>query len=137
MAGPLSNDHDSPMAEINVTPLVDVMLVLLIIFIVLAPLFAQALRVELPAADAPPLAEPQLIDVVINAHGQITIADQTVETIDNVSEIIQDALASQPEAIVRIGGDDKTDYGIMAQVIAEIQDGGGEKLAFATRQAAQ
>ena len=134
MAGPLSNDHDAPMAEINVTPLVDVMLVLLIIFIILAPLFAQALRVELPATEAPPLAEPQLIDVVVNAQGKITVADQAVDTIDAVSDVIREALTSHPEAIIRLGGDDKTDYGIMAQVIAAIQAGGGEQLAFATRQ---
>ena len=134
MAGALHDNHDVPMAEINVTPLVDVMLVLLVIFIILAPLFAQALRVELPAADAPPLDEPVLIDVVVNAEGQITVADEPMRDIEEVSIAVSDALRTEPEAVIRIGGDDATNYGLMAKVIGAIQAGGGEKLAFATQQ---
>lgn len=134
MAGALHDNHDEPMAEINVTPLVDVMLVLLVIFIILAPLFAQALRVELPAAESPPLDEPVLIDVVVNAQGQITVADQTVKNMEEVSIAVSDALRQQPEAVIRVGGDDATNYGLMAKVISAIQAGGGEKLAFATQQ---
>lgn len=134
MAGALHDNHDEPMAEINVTPLVDVMLVLLVIFIILAPLFAQALRVELPAAEAPPLDEPVLIDVVVNAQGQITVADQPMQSVAEVSIAVSDALRQQPEAVIRVGGDDQTNYGLMAKVISAIQAGGGEKLAFATQQ---
>ncbi len=133
MAGPLSSEHENPMAEINVTPLVDVMLVLLVIFIILAPLFAQALRVDLPAAEAPPLDEPRLIDVVVDAGGTITVADQPM-AVEDVPRAISEALQRDPKAVIRLGGDDKTDYGIMARVIAAIQEGGGEQLAFATKQ---
>lgn len=133
MTGALHDNHDTPMAEINVTPLVDVMLVLLVIFIILAPLFAQALRVDLPAAEAPPLDEPKLIDVVVDAGGKITVADQAV-TIDEVPNAVSNALRLDPKAVIRLGGDDKTNYGIMTKVIAAIQEGGGEQLAFATKQ---
>lgn len=72
MAGRALASNDTPMAEINVTPLVDVMLVLLVIFIVMAPLFAQALRVDLPQAEAPPLAEPRILDVELMRSGSCT-----------------------------------------------------------------
>ena len=132
MSSKLHVDHEAPLAEINVTPLVDVMLVLLVIFMILSPLFAQALRVNLPALDAPALSEPRLLDVVVHSDGRIECAGQTVTLTELASKIGQE-IALQPETVLRLGADEATDYKHVAEVIATLQQAGGERLAFATR----
>lgn len=123
-----------PMSEINVTPLVDVMLVLLVIFMILSPLFAQAMRVNLPAVDAPALSEPRLLDVVVRSDGNIEYAGQVV-TLDELGKRVRQEITAQPETVLRLGADEATNYKHVAAVIAALQQAGGEKLAFATRPA--
>jgi biopolymer transport protein ExbD len=132
MAGRALSSNDTPMAEINVTPLVDVMLVLLVIFIVMAPLFAQALRVDLPQAEAPPLAEPKILDVEITRAGEVRVDHQPVAAL-GLPGTIRKALAATPELVIRLGADQAVPYGQVAQVIADLQQAGAEKLAFATQ----
>jgi len=131
MATRTLSNNDAPMAEINVTPLVDVMLVLLVIFIVMAPLFAQALRVDLPQTQAPPLAEPKVLDVEITREGNLRVDHRPV-TAQSLPAAIRDALAVNPDLVVRLGADQAVPYGRVAQVIADLQQAGAGKLAFAT-----
>jgi biopolymer transport protein ExbD len=134
MASKLHVDHEAPLAEINVTPLVDVMLVLLVIFMILSPLFAQALQVDLPSVNAPSLSEPKVMDVVVKADGQIESSGQPVE-LEQLGTEVQKALQQDPKTVLRLGADASVDYGRVAAVIAVLQQAGGERLAFATRQA--
>lgn len=136
MASHLNADHEAPLAEINVTPLVDVMLVLLVIFIVLAPLFAQALKVDLPKVDAPALAEPTLIDVVVHSNQRIEIGKVTV-SLPQLEPVLRQQLKAEPEAVVRLGADTSVNYGVVAEVLAHIQNAGGNRLAFATKSAGE
>jgi biopolymer transport protein ExbD len=131
MATRTQSNNDAPMAEINVTPLVDVMLVLLVIFIVMAPLFAQALRVDLPQTQAPPLAEPKILDVEITRAGDVRVDHQPVAA-QALAATIRNALAATPDLVIRLGADQAVPYGQVAQVIADLQQAGAEKLAFAT-----
>lgn len=135
MASQLNTGHDAPMAEINVTPLVDVMLVLLVIFIILAPLFAQAMKVNLPDVDAPALAEPVIIDVVVHKNHAVEVGKQRV-ALEQLETTVRARLQAQPDAVVRLGADSGVDYGAVAQVLAHIQSAGGSRIAFATRGAA-
>jgi biopolymer transport protein ExbD len=131
MATRTLSNNDAPMAEINVTPLVDVMLVLLVIFIVMAPLFAQALRVDLPQTQAAPFAEPKVLDVEITREGDLRVDHQPVAA-QSLPETIRNALTANPDLIVRLGADQAVPYGRVAQVIADLQQAGVGKLAFAT-----
>ncbi|MDY6943254.1 MAG: biopolymer transporter ExbD [Pseudomonadota bacterium] len=132
MAGRTHKSHGQPVADINITPLVDVMLVLLVIFIVLAPLFSQALRVELPAADAPPLAEPVVVEVTLAADGALAV-DGTSVPLEQIPRAISQALDEQPDAVIRLDADQAVRYARVAETISAIQAGGGERLAFATQ----
>ena len=132
MSSKLHVDHDAPLAEINVTPLVDVMLVLLVIFMILSPLFAQALRVNLPAVDAPALSEPEILDVVVHPDGRIECAGQVV-SLDALAARVKQETSREPEIVLRLGADEATDYKHVAAVIAALQRAGGERLAFATQ----
>lgn len=131
MASRALSNNDAPMAEINVTPLVDVMLVLLVIFIVMAPLFAQALRVDLPQTQAAPFAEPKVLDVEITREGVLRVDHQAIAA-QALPEAIRKALTVSPELVVRLGADQSVTYGRVAQVIADLQQAGAGKLAFAT-----
>ena len=131
MASRTLSNNDAPMAEINVTPLVDVMLVLLVIFIVMAPLFAQALRVDLPQTQAPPLAEPKVLDVEITREGDLRVDHHAIAA-QALPEAIRNALTATPQLVIRLGADHAVSYGRVAEVIADLQQAGAEKLAFAT-----
>lgn len=112
-------DKDTePMGEINVTPLVDVMLVLLIIFMVTAPLLTQGVNVELPKAESPPMqqnVEPLVIS--IRADGRIFL--QKKETgLKQLAPRIRAIRAQKPGLPVYIRGDAKTHYERIAQVMS-------------------
>src|ERR1700710_2567361 len=78
-----NNRQGAPMAEINVTPMVDVMLVLLVIFIITAPMFAHAIKLDLPAAQAAPAPEkPETITVSIDGGGRLFWNEKPVEMAD-------------------------------------------------------
>jgi biopolymer transport protein TolR len=123
-----------PMAEINVTPMVDVMLVLLIIFMVTAPLLTSGVNVDLPKANATPLnQDAKPITVSINADGNVYLADAQVELPDLVTKL--NAVA-QNDATRRIfvRGDKGITYGRIMQVMSTITQGGFTKVALVAEQ---
>jgi biopolymer transport protein TolR len=109
------------LAEINVTPLVDVMLVLLIIFMVTAPLLQQGVQVDLPKAEAGNLGEiPGQIDLVIDRSERILLNNQVVPRAALGDRL--DALASQrPDIAVYIQADAAIPYGTVAQILSEVR----------------
>lgn len=125
-------DHDRPLAEINVTPLVDVMLVLLLIFILAAPMFAQALRVDLPKAAAPAQADPRVLTLALYADGRLEL-DATPVAPAGLPALLRERLARQPDAILRLAADGTVNYQQVAEVLALARAGGAERLALATR----
>jgi biopolymer transport protein TolR len=113
-----------PMSEINVTPFVDVMLVLLIVFMVTAPLLSAGVPVDLPQANAKPLAlEKEPVTVTINAQGKIFVKDQEVE-MDNLVEQLTTAVGNDLDQRVYVRGDKTASYGAIMQVMGAMNGAG-------------
>ncbi|HKM61063.1 MAG TPA: protein TolR [Acidisphaera sp.] len=124
-----------PLAEINVTPLVDVMLVLLIIFMVTAPLMTSGVTVDLPKTNAQPLntdAEP--VTVSINAAGDIYIQDAKVDVSDLVAKLQNISQNNPDDRRIFVRGDKDLAYGRIMQVMGIITQGGFTKVALLAEQ---
>ena len=120
-----------PMAEINVTPLVDVMLVLLVIFIITAPLLARALKLDLPQAEAPPAAvTPQTIQLTIDAAGGLRWNAEPVDGEALAGRLAQAAQATPQE--LHVGADKAARYEYVAAVLAAAQKAGLKQIGFVT-----
>ena len=126
------NKQPAPMADINVTPMVDVMLVLLVIFIITAPLFTHAIKLDLPAAQsAPAPAEPSTISLSINGEGAIFWNNDPI-TQDALNSRLIIAAKQQPQPQLQLRADKGTRYEVIAQVMAAAQTNGLTKLGFVT-----
>lgn len=120
------------MADINVTPLVDVMLVLLIIFMVTAPMMTQGVDVDLPQTTSEPLAsEKEHLIITVNKDGEIFINDFKIG-LDGLREKLFAILDGRTEREVYFRADKLVAYGIVAQIMAEIKAAGVEKLGMVT-----
>ena len=125
-----------PLAEINVTPMVDVMLVLLIVFMVTAPLMTAGVQVDLPKTNARPLnqdAEP--ITISLNAEGKIYLQEQVIETPELVAKL-QAASQNNAERRIFVRADKGLAYGRVMEVMGTINQGGFTKVALLAEQAA-
>ena len=125
--------HSQPMAEINTTPLVDVMLVLLVIFIITAPLFQQAVPVDLPKVDSTKLDDkPRVVQVALNSEGTLFI-DGVRVALSAASEQLGAAVqAGQPMPEMHLRADRATRYERVAAVMSAAQKVGITKIAFVT-----
>jgi biopolymer transport protein TolR len=129
-------ETESELAEINVTPLVDVMLVLLIIFMIAAPLLHPGIEVALPAADAPPLplrVENPLV-VSINRDGIVYLQDAPVHPSQLVERLLP-VLEARDDDTVLIKGDREVAYGQVIAVLDVLQKGGVTNLGMVTEDA--
>jgi len=119
-----------PMAEINVTPFVDVMLVLLVVFMVAAPLLTAGVQVDLPKAQAKPLPQDSKpLEITIDHEGAIFI----VETEIGLDELVPRLTAiagNNKDTRIYVRGDTKLDYGQVMQVIGAINAGGFTRVAL-------
>lgn len=123
------------MSEINVTPFVDVMLVLLIIFMVTAPMMVQGLNVDLPEATAKPLeSEKEHLILTINKDHQVFINDYEV-TVESLGAKLIKILQERSDREVYLKADKSIPYGIVVQVMAEIKGAGVENLGMITEPA--
>jgi biopolymer transport protein TolR len=119
-----------PMAEINVTPLVDVMLVLLVVFMVAAPLLSVGVPVHLPEAKAPTLNEPkQPLVVSVNAQGRIFVQNTEVST-DSLGPRLKAMTAADPDAPLYVRGDKEISYGRVLEVMSLISAAGFRKVSL-------
>lgn len=127
-----NNSNQDMMSEINVTPLVDVMLVLLIVFIVTAPLLSQSIEVKLPktAAVAGRMDTKQQI-ISINAQGQISLESIVLDD-EKLAQRLADAAAGKDNFELHIHADEAVPYGRVAQIMAIAQHAGVSKLSFMT-----
>lgn len=119
----------SVMSEINVTPLVDVMLVLLIIFMVTAPLLQQGIEVNLPKAKGKDLQQEERITLIIKRDGKIYMNDSPV-TISEMKRRLEAISKLNPNVFLK--ADKDVPYGLVVEVIGEVKDSGIERLGMVT-----
>lgn len=126
-------DEDDAVSEINVTPLVDVMLVLVIILLVTAPLLTQSVQVALPkTATTTPDTQKQPLQLGVDAKGAISLNKETLADLDSLDSRLRNELAQNPEVIIHIWADQDVNYGKVAEVMATVQHAGIAKMAFVT-----
>jgi len=127
--------HTAPMSEINTTPLVDVMLVLLVIFIITAPLLTHAVKIDLPQASSQPLPEkPEVISVSIDGTGKMYWNDQVILQ-GELKTKLQEIAMKKPQPELNIRADKETRYQVLAEVMADAQNVGISKLGFVSEPA--
>ena len=120
------------MSDINVTPMVDVMLVLLVIFIITAPMFTHAVKLELPKAQAAAAQQlPDSVSIAIDAAGQV-YWDQEPVNAAGLEARLKAAAARSPQPELQLRADRATRYEAVAQVMAAAQTNGLTKLGFVT-----
>jgi biopolymer transport protein TolR len=127
MAGNFNSDSDGPIAAINVTPLVDVMLVLLVIFMVTAPMLQQGVEVDLPKATTAPLkGSAEQIVVSLDKAGTVFLGAGNKVELSELAEKIKAVFANRPEneRKVYIKGDSALGYGRIMEVMAALHAGG-------------
>lgn len=126
-------NNPQPMAEINTTPLVDVMLVLLVVFIITAPLLTHAVRIDLPSANAPVAAQqPETVAVSIDAAGTMHWNDEPLDGLEALDARLLQAAALDPQPELHLRADRSTRYERIAAVMASAQQAGIAKIGFVT-----
>jgi biopolymer transport protein ExbD/biopolymer transport protein TolR len=124
-----------PMSEINMTPLIDVMLVLLVIFIITAPLMTSSLKLDLPKTEgARPSDAPAFLALGMDAQGQIFFGDEKV-TPAQLKAKVAAAAQRDPQIEVQLRADRTVPYGQVAALIGTVQDAGVSRIGFVTEAA--
>ena len=132
MAFGTQDDTDEVMNEINMTPLVDVMLVLLIIFIITIPVMKHSVNIELPrASNQPQDAKPQTIRLTVDAEGKYFWNDTAVDDAQ-LRQLLTDAASKKPQSLLHIRGDRAVRYERVAQAMAAAQRAGMTQIGFIT-----
>lgn len=132
-----NSTSNQPLAEINMVPLIDVMLVLLIIFMVTAPLLTHAVKVDLPrASSAPNLIKQDNVQLAINISGQVYWNGKMVDSAQ-LAERLRAAAALQPQPELHLRAERTTPYEKVAQVMSEAARHGISRIGFITEPAPQ
>ncbi|MDR3395231.1 MAG: biopolymer transporter ExbD [Parasulfuritortus sp.] len=120
----------TPMSDINMTPLVDVMMVLVVIFIFTAPLLASSIRLDLPQTGAAgPSDAPKFVTLVVDKTGQAFLNDKPVTQAELAASLLQTA-AQNPDTEVQLRADQAVPYGRVVQVMGAAQTAGLNRIGF-------
>ncbi|MEO8022534.1 biopolymer transporter ExbD [Polaromonas sp.] len=132
MAFGTQDDTDEVMNEINMTPLVDVMLVLLIIFIITVPVMKHSINIDLPrATNEAQNVKPETVRLTVDADGAYYLNEAKIEDLD-LAPRFQAAAAQEPQPELHIRGDKSVRYERVAQAMAAAQQAGLRKIGFIT-----
>ena len=119
-----------PMSDINMTPLIDVMLVLLVIFMITAPLMASSLKLDLPKSDAAqPNDAPRVIAVALDPQGQLYFGDERLDEAAFAARV-NEAARANPQTEVQLRADRSVPYGRVAELIGIVQKAGLNRIGF-------
>ena len=128
-----SKSGSHTVSEINMVPLIDVMLVLLVIFIVTAPLLSHSININVPQASAQPVDQkPPVIDLAIDANGQLFWNENAVG-IDQLMDKFSLEARADPQPVLQIRADRDTRYETLAHVMSQAKAAGIKRLGFITR----
>ena len=131
------------MSDINVVPYIDVMLVLLVVFMITAPMMTQGVKVDLPDADAEPITikhdKPLVVSVLRDGSYQVSIgdADDGIVTLSDVVARVSAVKSQQPETLVLVQGDEAVPYGKVVRLMAALQHAGVADVGLVTENTAQ
>jgi biopolymer transport protein TolR len=132
MAVQAQGESDEVVSEINVTPLVDVMLVLLVVFIVTAPLLTNAVKVNLPqTSTTSPVEQKKAVNLSVDAAGKVYL-DMSEVALVGLEGQLKSLRASQPELAVHLNADQACNYGLVAKVMSSVDRAGVTKLSVLT-----
>ena len=124
-------------AEINMVPLIDVMLVLLVIFLITAPLLTHSISVQLPQASAQAIEKQSItLDLAITAEGLLYLDNEPV-AMEELTATLQPMSLEDPQPEIRIRADEQTRYEVLAQVMSRAKASGLTRLGFVTRPEAE
>ncbi|MCC7258551.1 MAG: biopolymer transporter ExbD [Gammaproteobacteria bacterium] len=133
MSVPGEGGDDKAMSDINTTPLVDVMLVLLIIFLITIPVITQTIPVELPkVANQPTKTKPENITVAVNADGEVFWNQAKVPNDQALLDLVKSVAVQDPQPEIHIRGDSQAKFAAIGRTIYLIQRGGVIKVGFIT-----
>jgi len=126
-------EDEKPMSEINTTPRVDVMLVLLILFLITIPVITQSVKVDLPqAANIPTQTKPENINIAVDAEGNVFWNTALLPSQEALLERIKQIAVLDPQPEIHVRGDRNTAYEHIGRVIVTCQRGGIQKVGFIT-----
>lgn len=128
--GNMNDKESAEMADMNVTPLVDVMLVLLIVFMIAMPVFTSSIQIQLPQSSSKEVAkENNIIRVTIDAEGKYYILDQLYDD-EGLSQELINIHREQPESVIALRADQHTDYKFVANLLDKAKQIGISKIGF-------
>src|SRR5690554_5069073 len=120
-------------SEINMVPLIDVMLVLLVIFIITAPLLTHSIKINVPQASSEPVQQdPKVVDFAVDADGQLFWNEQPV-TLEQIPALMAAEAVLDPQPEVRLRADLDTRYEVLAQVMSMARQAGLKRIGFVTK----
>ncbi len=126
-----------PMSDINVTPLVDVMLVLVVILIITAPLMASSIRLDLPRAEAGAAQDvPKFVTVALDAQGRVFFNDQPV-SVEQLAQRLAEAARQSADTELQLRADQAVPYGRVVEIMAAAQKAGLNRIGFVAQPAAR
>ncbi|WP_410474774.1 ExbD/TolR family protein [Guyparkeria sp. TX1] len=124
------DDHDEPMAEMNVIPLVDVMLVLLVVFIVAAPVITHSVTLDLPKASSDRQAEDsESVTLSLDSEGQLYLDDKPVSE-QRLESVLVQSRRDNDQLVVYLRADESVPYRLVARAMATVKTAGIERLGF-------
>jgi len=125
-------EFQAPLAEINMTPLVDIMLVLLVIFLITAPIINSAININLPKENARPLTDNKVITISITQDGQYFL-EETKMTSQEIALHLQKIANENSQQLIHIRADESVAYKLVSKILAIAQNSGLNNISFITQ----